>query len=31
MDELFVQQIGPDQDRFFSQWAPEILKRFEHA
>jgi G6PDH family F420-dependent oxidoreductase len=31
VDELFVQQIGPDQGRFFSEWAPEILKRFEHA
>ena len=31
VDELFVQQIGPDQDRFFGEWAPEILKRFEHA
>ena len=31
VDELFVQQIGPDQDRFFSEWAPEILKRFKHA
>ena len=31
VDELFVQQIGPDQDRFFSEWAPEILKRFEHT
>jgi G6PDH family F420-dependent oxidoreductase len=28
VDELFVQQIGPDQDRFFAEWAPEILPRF---
>ena len=26
--ELFVQQIGPEQDLFFSEWAPEILGRF---
>ena len=31
VDELFVQQIGPEQDLFFGEWAPEILKRFEHA
>jgi G6PDH family F420-dependent oxidoreductase len=28
VDELFVQQIGPDQDAFFDTWAPEILPRF---
>src|SRR3954469_6994343 len=28
VDELFVQQIGPEQDLFFSEWAPEILRRF---
>jgi G6PDH family F420-dependent oxidoreductase len=28
VDELFVQQIGPDQDAFFDTWAPEMLKRF---
>jgi G6PDH family F420-dependent oxidoreductase len=28
VDELFVQQIGPDQDRFFGEWAREILPRF---
>jgi G6PDH family F420-dependent oxidoreductase len=28
VDELFVQQIGPEQDLFFSEWAPEILQRF---
>ena len=28
VDELFVQQIGPEQDLFFAEWAPEILRRF---
>jgi G6PDH family F420-dependent oxidoreductase len=28
VDELFVQQIGPEQDAFFSDWASEILPRF---
>jgi G6PDH family F420-dependent oxidoreductase len=28
VDEVFVQQIGPEQDLFFAEWAPEILKRF---
>jgi G6PDH family F420-dependent oxidoreductase len=28
VDELFVQQVGPDQDAFFTEWAPEILSRF---
>jgi G6PDH family F420-dependent oxidoreductase len=28
VDELFVQQIGPDQDLFFSEWAPEVLSSF---
>jgi G6PDH family F420-dependent oxidoreductase len=28
VDELFVQQIGPEQDLFFERWAPEILPRF---
>ena len=28
VDELFVQQIGPDQDGFFDTWAAEILPRF---
>jgi G6PDH family F420-dependent oxidoreductase len=28
VDELFVQQIGPDQDAFFTTWASEILPRF---
>jgi G6PDH family F420-dependent oxidoreductase len=31
VDELFVQQIGPEQDLFFDEWAPEILERFGHA
>jgi G6PDH family F420-dependent oxidoreductase len=28
VDELFVQQIGPAQDAFFTTWASEILPRF---
>jgi G6PDH family F420-dependent oxidoreductase len=28
VDELFVQQIGPEQDAFFDRWAPAILPRF---
>ena len=28
VDELFVQQIGPEQDLFFDEWAPEILPQF---
>jgi G6PDH family F420-dependent oxidoreductase len=28
VDELFVQQIGPEQDLFFTEWAPEIFRRF---
>jgi G6PDH family F420-dependent oxidoreductase len=28
VDELFVQQIGPDQDAFFTAWAAEVLPRF---
>jgi G6PDH family F420-dependent oxidoreductase len=28
VDELFVQQIGPEQDGFFTTWANEILPRF---
>jgi G6PDH family F420-dependent oxidoreductase len=31
VDELFVQQIGPDQDAFFETWAAEILPRFGAA
>lgn len=26
-DELFVQQIGPDQDLFFDEWAPAVLPK----
>jgi len=28
VDELFVQQIGPDQDAFFDTWAPAVLPLF---
>ena len=28
VDELFVQQIGPDQDAFFTTWAAEVLPQF---
>ena len=28
VDELYVQQIGPDQDAFFGAWASEVLPRF---
>ena len=28
VDELFVQQIGPDQERFFGEWAKELLPLF---
>jgi G6PDH family F420-dependent oxidoreductase len=28
VDELFVQQIGPEQELFFSKWAPAVLPRF---
>jgi len=28
VDELFVQQIGPDHERFFAEWAPQVLSRF---
>ena len=28
VDELFVQQIGPDQDSFFTTWADKVLPRF---
>src|SRR3954467_5461607 len=28
VDELFVQQIGPEQDAFFTTWAKEVLPRF---
>jgi G6PDH family F420-dependent oxidoreductase len=28
VDELYVQQIGPDQEPFFREWAPQVLERF---
>jgi G6PDH family F420-dependent oxidoreductase len=28
VDELFVQQIGPAQDAFFTTWAKEVLPQF---
>jgi G6PDH family F420-dependent oxidoreductase len=28
VDELFVQQIGPEQDAFFTTWPREVLPRF---
>jgi G6PDH family F420-dependent oxidoreductase len=28
VDELFVSQIGPEDDGFFSTWAKEVLPRF---
>jgi hypothetical protein len=28
VDELFVQQIGPDQDAFFGEWARAVLPHF---
>jgi G6PDH family F420-dependent oxidoreductase len=28
VDELFVQQIGPERDPFFDTWAREVLPRF---
>ncbi len=28
VDELFVQQIGPDQEAFFTTWAEAVLPRF---
>jgi G6PDH family F420-dependent oxidoreductase len=28
VDELFVQQIGPDQDAFFTTWADRVLDHF---
>ena len=27
-DELYVQQIGPEQELFFEEWAPAVLPRF---
>jgi hypothetical protein len=32
VDELFVQQIGPELDAFFDEWGPAVLGRFgQHA
>jgi G6PDH family F420-dependent oxidoreductase len=31
VDELYVQQIGPDQDAFFDTWAQEILPRYHEG
>jgi G6PDH family F420-dependent oxidoreductase len=28
VDELYVQQIGPAQEKFFREWAPEVLSAF---
>jgi hypothetical protein len=28
VDELFVQQIGPERDAFFDTWAREVLPPF---
>lgn len=28
VDELYVQQVGPDKDAFFREWASEVLPRF---
>jgi G6PDH family F420-dependent oxidoreductase len=28
VDEVYVQQIGPDEDGFFGGWAKEVLPRF---
>jgi G6PDH family F420-dependent oxidoreductase len=28
VDELYVQQIGPNQDGFFGEWAEKVLPRF---
>jgi G6PDH family F420-dependent oxidoreductase len=28
VDELYVQQIGPEQEPFFTTWAPQVLSRF---
>jgi G6PDH family F420-dependent oxidoreductase len=31
IEELFVQQIGPDQDAFFGRWAEQVLPAFARA
>jgi G6PDH family F420-dependent oxidoreductase len=28
VDELYVQQVGPELDAFFDTWAPRVLERF---
>jgi hypothetical protein len=28
VDELFVQQVGPNQDEFFDVYAREVIPRF---
>ena len=28
VDELYVQQIGPEQEAFFTTWARQVLPRF---
>lgn len=30
-DELYIQQIGSEQERFFEVYADEVLPRFQHA
>jgi len=29
VDELYVQQIGPEQKLFFDEWAPKVIERFQ--
>jgi G6PDH family F420-dependent oxidoreductase len=29
VDELYIQQIGPEQDAFFTTWADEVLPRLD--
>ena len=31
VDELFIQQIGSDQDGFFETWAPKVLGHFSQT
>jgi hypothetical protein len=31
VDELFVQQIGPDQDAFFEAYASDVVPRFNRS
>src|SRR3954454_6915427 len=28
IDELYVQQVGPEKDSFFAEWAPRVLAAF---